>query len=685
MSEIAINEFVNLQDSQGTITRIGVSDAISNHTIDEILKFVYCGATSNKHKGMIMSATETFLSSNTKSPISVVSYNRNNSYITVNDGSRDYDNTAPYVKTIWLYGSGIKSKQYITKSDTSVKVVTNMDVNKIFIKISQVAAYWGNDWTNRQTNTWNINGKAADTLYDIEASRINASEDPTTISSRTDIAPFAIIPVGDTYAIINLLNRIVDNGGAVYNNDVVASTWHNLYKTFDNNNGFGFSPNCHAETSMWQFYWAGGRGTVTIYGKSINDAYSCKLDLINNSTQNLIYVPNQYEEVMKMYACCGVYFKADKMFKPIISGGVVTGYSEDLETKSEIDDYTFNKGNSHDVPDTPTPPEPTPGDEDETDDMDIGTGLSSGGIARYYSLTSEQMSQLLTKMSSDDVPEGYDPFISVIDVKQYPFNNRTLLQLPTPGTVVFRGWDTEVPCVPITAQRTKWNLGTIEVPRKNDNFLDYAPYSQYEIFIPFCGWVTLSDKVVGKTLTVDLIFDLCNATCNGVVRMTISENNTVIASKSGKIARDFLVTGDAVGIKSAATSMSLVNVATGLTSTGVGAITGSLPAFNLGILSTIGGIVQGNIANNNNYTRSVGSLGDLSDFGMMKTAYLKISYPQSKEPSNYGKSVGYIVNKWGRLGDYSGFTIMDNPHISIDAYDVEKEELKNLLEHGVIM
>ena len=77
------------------------------------------------------------------------------------------------------------------------------------------------------------------------------------------------------------------------------------------------------------------------------------------------------------------------------------------------------------------------------------------------------------------------------------------------------------------------DCGSITVDREElltNTFLDFSPYTTYEMFIPGCGWITLPDTIVGRTISVSIVFDLTTCSCKGVVR---SEGPRLVQGTSG--------------------------------------------------------------------------------------------------------------------------------------------------------
>lgn len=77
-------------------------------------------------------------------------------------------------------------------------------------------------------------------------------------------------------------------------------------------------------------------------------------------------------------------------------------------------------------------------------------------------------------------------------------------------------------------------------PNFGDSFLDYEPFTDYELYVPFCGTVKLNPRdIINRKLAVQLVVDFTTGTATGFVM----SDNLVIETVNGNIAIDIPVTG----------------------------------------------------------------------------------------------------------------------------------------------
>lgn len=405
---------------------------------------------------------------------------------------------------------------------------------------------------------------------------------------------------------------------------------------------------------------------------------------------SLSITDNEDKEIEKWYtAFTGFKFKVDDVwYKPIVTDGIVTGYTDDMTVMSEWDEWDNITG--HNVPVTPpVPPAPT---GDNIDDMNMNAlwAMSSdAGFARYFLLSHNQLASLMTWLSDTTFPDGYDPYPYILSLLQFPLKLSPNWCMPrTPGGhLVIGGEDTGITASLISNEKPWVGAGTYDVPQLNGNFLDYDPYTQYELYLPCCGWVSLPDIVCGRKIAVKINYDLTTAAIIGNVYVTIDGKEMIVASKSGMMGRETIVTGEAQGVRSAQITSALLNAGTGALNVATGAMSGNAVAAVSGGYNIVAGLAQANIAANSAYTRTIGSTGGRALLCQFDQCYLKICTTRADIPDNYGHTCGYVCNVSGKVSAFTGYTVFENVDVSGigKATDREKKLIKQILESGVII
>lgn len=386
-------------------------------------------------------------------------------------------------------------------------------------------------------------------------------------------------------------------------------------------------------------------------------------------------------------------------YKPIIEGGIITGFTSDMDIPSEWDDMTNVTGNNI-SPAPPTPPGPA-GDEDNTDPIATTGAPFSSGIAHYYittagSLVLQHISEALGAWDLKNT--GKDLFKNLISCK--------LIKPPTAvpstsGVFTIYGEKPQYNGADITISEVTGNpdqsFGPYTIPRKFNDFRDYAPYSKAEIFLPYCGWCGLPSHVIGRSVTVKYFTDIIAATCKAIVFC----GNNIVAEAAGVIGCDIPMAADNVGMKMAGATTGLLAIVSGGVQTGAGAfnmMTGNIGKGAAGVLSGLSkvasGYTQSAMSLNENNTEISGKNGDGCNIAGTTNIIIKITRPKtggtsapSYVPAGFAHSTGFLAGKEVTVGSVSGLLIADNVDTSGigGATDAERAEIKRVLETGLIV
>lgn len=330
--------------------------------------------------------------------------------------------------------------------------------------------------------------------------------------------------------------------------------------------------------------------------------------------------------------------------------------------------------------------EPLPPDADDTEKMTIGGYYTAGGLVNYYSLVNTPDYRPLDLLSGnlsnwDYVETGKDVLKNLVSLKAFPIE-RSLLTRGTSKEITIAGTQTGVNGQTVDSTYSIINLGSVHIPNRYNDFRDYAPYTKIEVCIPFVSWVQLPSHCMGHDINISMTYDIITGSCTVYV---ILDDNTIVAQACGCIAYDIPFTADAVGMKTAGMINGILGITNSALSLGTGLVSGNIVGSASGIIGLANSVTQTICANNSNYTEVRGTTGDSNNFAGVKKCYLKITYPISHVPDNYGKTVGYLYNKPTTLTSGMGYTKTSNTKIHGDMLESEKMEIINLMENGVIL
>lgn len=464
----------------------------------------------------------------------------------------------------------------------------------------------------------------------------------------------------------------------------------NIYYT-DNYNGYGAIPKPASDgVELWT---RSQYGTVT---KAIDtEIEGVKLIFTTNGSYYDVYTVFTTEEAFLWeLAQCGIRFKYNNvMYKPIISGGMVTGYTDDDTKPSELDGYTginnhkINTGGGN-----------TGGGvfEREDDDLkDIGLTLNANGnsFIAWYAVSRSQMESLISWLNGhenytpsseqDTIPAGFNAMSHIVGVMQAPVSISSI-SATTSADIKIGGHSTGVTGGLLGNQgsHSVLTVGTYSIPKKYNNFLDYEPYTKISLYIPYCGTVDLPPSIfVGHTVKVQLIYDIFSGECMGVV----FRDGTFYTSLGGNFMTMHAISAENVGaIKQAVVNGCMSVIGSGAVAIG-GIATGNIPVAVGGLGAMLGGTAKNLMDINGIAPTMRGNSGGRCNFYKPNSCIIYITRPQNALTDGFISTQGLGYNRTRTLATGQGYTVVSQPVISGDMTDFEKQEIINALKTGVIL
>lgn len=218
------------------------------------------------------------------------------------------------------------------------------------------------------------------------------------------------------------------------------------------------------------------------------------------------------------------------------------------------------------------------------------------------------------------------------------------------------------------------DCGSLNIGEYYRNFIDYGPYTQAKLFLPFVGFVPIEPELFQSgTLKVVYRFNVIDGSFMAFVLSTSSKSkltNTVIGQWGGNACVHVPITGINY-------SNMVSGIAAGVSATvaeiGKGSLVGAADAA----LNTAAAAPALQSSNGYNATTS---------FLSVRTPYLMIERSVSHYSKDYGHEQGYpseITADWSKL---SGYTESDAIHLEgLGATEEEMKEIASLLAAGVIL
>ena len=347
-------------------------------------------------------------------------------------------------------------------------------------------------------------------------------------------------------------------------------------------------------------------------------------------------------------------------------------------------------GNSYsEVEPSPDPPEPEPDpDPDGGEDMPIPDPPTKDGIDTGFQsvfLTNKtELQDLASDLSDPNIIDALErwlgsvqPIDGVLMLNIFPYSG----YIPTSGTaqnIVIGGVTmTHAMALKATRQFIQVDFGTCACPRKFNNALDYAPYTNVSMYLPYIGTIDLpTNAVMNKYIGVCYNIDIVTGTITAFITTGTGANRKVIMTAEGSCLVQLPVTSHTVSEWINAISIG-VNTATALT-TGMNS-----PQRLAGV--GLNSIQKDSISTRSNNTMTAGYMN------IHKPA-IYIERPKDATPVGYKDTIGYVTPYVATLSSVSGFCQVKDVHISgltsdastpCVATKAELDEIETLLKGGV--
>lgn len=221
------------------------------------------------------------------------------------------------------------------------------------------------------------------------------------------------------------------------------------------------------------------------------------------------------------------------------------------------------------------------------------------------------------------------------------------------------------------------DFGTLHIDPYFNDFRDYSPYTEIQLYLPLCGTVTLDPALyIGHDISVEYVCNVYTGSCiariyrddllDKVVNGNIACQIPITAAKMGDYQNNIKTINAA--IKQQETSLAMSTVST------IGSIAGGIMTGNpLAIAGALGGIskIESSIANLDslNYelshtAPSVSSTSSGDAVLSMNASKLKCllmfkrtQTVQGFNISQYGRTVGFACCKQCSVSDITGYTV----------------------------
>lgn len=302
-------------------------------------------------------------------------------------------------------------------------------------------------------------------------------------------------------------------------------------------------------------------------------------------------------------------------------------------------------------------------DDEDDDTGDVSAGI--GVLTSTFKMTKERLVQLGQFLWSANIFDQFslinnNPIENIVSCKSIPIN--------TDGTnqeIVLGNVSTGVNGEKISNNFSKQVIGSILVDEHYHNFLDYAPYTNVILYLPYIGFKELDTTLVmNKTIKVIYTVDAITGGCLAQVYV----NNVRLYEFTGNIGIDIPITAS-----------NRAQVEAGYIQAGVGA---TMSAIGGNVGSAVTSLL--NSATSQYHYSSTGNPNPMCVASTNRTCYVIIDRPNYQNLKSFNHTRGRKCYLSKTIGSLHGFTVCDsNIDLSgINATQSELEELKEILSSG---
>ena len=307
-------------------------------------------------------------------------------------------------------------------------------------------------------------------------------------------------------------------------------------------------------------------------------------------------------------------------------------------------------------------------DNKDKDDDDDDTNVLSSGIGvltSTFHMTKERLVQLGQFLWGASIFDEFslinnNPIENIISCKAIPYAISGTTQEITLGNV-----KTGVNGEKISQNFSKQTIGSVAIAEHYKNFLDYAPYTNVIIYLPYIGFKELDTSLVmGKTLRIEYTLDVITGGCLAQIYV-------------GKI-RLYEFTGN-IGVDISITASNRAQVESAYINAGVGVVSSAMSGNVTGAVNSIIGA-----ATSQYHYSGTGNPSPSCVASTNRTCYVVIDRPQYQPLKAFNHTRGRMCCLSKTIGSLKGYTVCDgNIDISgISATDEEKDEIVNILSTG---
>lgn len=218
------------------------------------------------------------------------------------------------------------------------------------------------------------------------------------------------------------------------------------------------------------------------------------------------------------------------------------------------------------------------------------------------------------------------------------------------------------------------------------NFRDFAPYTEYSLYLPFIGIVAIDPiQYAGKPTTINYKVDLDS----GKTLVSLVQSTGIVATYSGMMGASIPISNNGADQRyreSYRTVMGAISGGMSISGSEVGMSVVADTFTPIGLVGSLASAGVNIVLNQDRTVRAGGTSSPFIDMEQPLVPFIIRSRASSAEPANYASLYGRPSMKTMELKGVSGFAMIDRVHLEHldEATEGEINEIDRLLHSGVI-
>lgn len=279
---------------------------------------------------------------------------------------------------------------------------------------------------------------------------------------------------------------------------------------------------------------------------------------------------------------------------------------------------------------------------------------------------------------------GEKPINGIINLILFPFDVRSKTGATSIENITIGQYDSGILAyrIPQTAKAV-YDFGSFKWDFNFDgSFLDYAPYTEAELYIPFFGVIPISNEhFIGKTIDIKIVVDFITGAATCIIYVVDGQYKHPVIYKNATIGIQVPISGDDVNQRITAMLDNSLKVFDTV-GKGIDAIAGKDISK---AVDAAGQVINPQFTPSTMYQTAGSSTPECSLY-LPKKPYLILYTPELMDVTNYGHLIGNATEQDVTINDCTGFNVFTNIDMTgITATQEEKELIRSMLEKGVYL